>query len=81
MDYFHQLFEQWGYYIVFFGSLVEGESIMIPASIAAYFDHLNIFKVMCIAFVGTLVADQSLYYVGRYYGKNIINRFLKNTIN
>ena len=77
MEYFFQLFEQWGYYIVFFGSLIEGESIMIPACIAAYFGHLNIFKVMGIAFVGTLVADQSLYYVGRFYGKNFVKRFPK----
>lgn len=77
MDYFYQLFQQWGYYIVFFGSLIEGESIMIPASIAAYFGHLNIFKIMGIAFIGTLIADQSLFYVGRYYGPNFIKRFPK----
>lgn len=77
MDYFHQLFEQWGYYIVFFGSLVEGESIMIPASIAAYFGHLNIFKIMLVAFIGTLIADQGLYYLGRFYGKNILKKLPK----
>lgn len=75
MEYFQQLFEQWGYYIVFFGSLIEGESIMIPASMAAYFGHLNIYKIMVIAFFGTLIADQSLYYVGRYYGRDILKRF------
>ncbi len=77
MDYFLELFKEWGYFIVFFGSLIEGESIMIPASIAAYFGHLNIFKIMGIAFIGTLVADQSLFYVGRHYGPNFIKRFPK----
>lgn len=77
MEYFYQLFQQWGYYIVFFGSLVEGESIMIPASIAAYFGHLNIFKIMIIAFCGTMIADQGLFYLGRFYGKEIISKFPK----
>jgi membrane protein DedA with SNARE-associated domain len=75
MEYFHNLFEQWGYYIVFFGSLIEGESIIIPACIAAYFGHLNIFKIMIIAFIGTLIADQSLFYLGRFYGPNFVKRF------
>lgn len=75
MEYFHNLFETWGYLIVFLGSIIEGESIIIPACIFSYNGHLDITKIMMIAFTGTLIADQSLYYVGRYYGRSIINRF------
>lgn len=75
MEYFHNLFETWGYLIVFLGSMIEGESIIIPACIFSYNGHLSITKIMIIAFTGTLIADQGLYYIGRYYGKRIIKKF------
>lgn len=75
MEYFIDLFETWGYLIVLLGSMIEGESIIIPACIFAYNGHLSIYKIMAIAFTGTLIADQGLYYVGRYHGHRFIKRF------
>lgn len=75
MEYFEHLFDTWGYLIVFIGAIIEGESIIIPACIFSYLGYLSITKVMLIAFTGTLIADQSLYYVGRYYGRSILDRF------
>lgn len=67
----------WGYLAVFLGSLIEGESVILTASSLAYFGHLNIYKIMVIAFFGTLIADQALYMVGRKYKDTIFQRFPK----
>ena len=67
--------QEWGYWAVFFGSLVEGESVILTASAMARLGHLSIYKVGIIAFTGTLIADQALYLVGWYYGDSIFERF------
>lgn len=67
--------ENYGYLIVFLASLVEGESIIITASILASQGKLDITKVGMLAFLGTLFADQSLFFVGKYWGGGIFNRF------
>lgn len=62
------------YIILFLGSLVEGESIVLTASFLAYTGFLSLPKVMMIAFIATLCADQILFYVGRFYGPGLLER-------
>ena len=66
--------EFYGYWIVFFGSLVEGESILLLASTFAVQGKLNIFWIIIIAFVGTLIADQTSFYYGHHYGQAFIQK-------
>ena len=63
-----EFIQNWGYFAVFLGSLIEGEAIILTASALAAAGFLSIYKIMIIAFVGTLFADQGLYFVGYYYG-------------
>jgi len=65
------------YVILFLGSLVEGESIVLTASFLAYTGFLSLPKVMTIAFIATLCADQLLFYVGRFYGPGLLERYPK----
>jgi len=67
--------KNWGYIAVFLGSLVEGESIVLTASSLAALGYLSIYKVMAVAFCGTLIADQCLYLVGMYQGHKIFDKF------
>lgn len=69
-----QLIEEWGYLIVFLGAMVEGESIILPAGGLAHEGFLYLPKVILVAFLGTLIADQSLYYLGRRYGKALLEK-------
>lgn len=69
------LISKFGYLIVFLASLIEGESIILTASALASQGHLNIFKIAFLVFIGTLLADQGLYFVGRIFGKKIFARF------
>lgn len=67
--------KDWGYLAVFLGSLIEGESVILTASSMAYLGYLSLYKIMVVAFVGTVFADQMLFFVGRYYGSSIFDRF------
>jgi membrane protein DedA with SNARE-associated domain len=75
MDFFINFIKDWGYYAVFLGSLVEGESVIFVACFMAQLGYLSLTKIMIVAFCGTLFADQALYYVGRYYGQALIQKF------
>jgi membrane protein DedA with SNARE-associated domain len=75
LEHFIEIVEKWGYLAVLLGSMVEGEVVILTACAMAYMGHLSIFKIAGIAFTGTLLADQSLYYVGHFYGQRLINRF------
>jgi len=75
MDYLIEFIKNWGYIAVFLGSMVEGESVILVACFMAHLGYLSLIKIMVIAFLGTLFADQALYYVGRYYGQALIQKF------
>jgi len=69
--------QKWGYVGLFIGSLIEGESIVLTISSMAYFGKFYLPKVILIAFIGTFLADQVLFYMGRYLGHGILDRYPK----
>lgn len=75
MTEFIHFIQEWGYIAVFLGSLIEGESIILTASAMASQGYLDIFKVTVIAFIGTTLADQLLYFLGYYYGDRLFEKF------
>jgi membrane protein DedA with SNARE-associated domain len=76
MDYTLQEFiETWGYIAVFLGSLIEGESVIFVAGFMAHEGYLSLSKIILVSFVGTLFADQGLYFVGRCYGNHFLEKF------
>ena len=69
------LISKWGYLFVFLGSLIEGESIILPAGYFAAQGVLDLKTIITIAFFGTLIADQTLYILGFLWGKKVISYF------
>ena len=65
----------YGYLAVFLGSTIEGELILMTAGYFAYTGVLDLKMVMLYAFLGTLIADQGCFYLGRFYGPRILKRF------
>lgn len=57
------------YWGVLFGSMVEGEMIILTASALAAAGYLSIYKVGSIAFLSTLLVDQILFFIGHYFYK------------
>jgi len=73
--YVAEFVRDWGYVAVFLGSMIEGESVIFIAGFFAHEGYLSLPKIILVAFIGTLFADQALYFVGRRYGNPFIDRF------
>lgn len=65
----------YGYIAVFLGSMIEGESVIFIAGFFAHEGVLSLSKIIIVSFIGTLIADQALYHVGRHYGNTVIDKF------
>ncbi len=65
----------YGYLALFFGSVLEGESVLIAAGFLARGGYLELPLVMLVAFAGTYLADMSIYFLARAKGEAVIARF------
>ena len=75
---FSDFVRDWGYIAVFLGSIVEGESIVLTASIMAACGHLSIYKIFSIALITTIITDQVLFWLGYEMGTDwVIRKFPK----
>ena len=75
METFIDFVREWGYWAVFFGAMIEGESVILTAGFLSHAGHLNLGKIMLISFLGTFFADQALFQVGYHYGPKFLDRF------
>ena len=69
------LLTQYGYFALFIGCLLEGETLLVLAGIAAHGGYLWFPYVVAIAFVGGTLGDQILFYFGRRSGGAILQRW------
>ncbi len=70
-----ELIRHYGYYILFLGTLLEGETIVIVAGFFARRGYLDLWWVILISFTGTFLADQTLFQIGRVYGPAVLRRW------
>ena len=77
MDHSHlqALLENYGYIAVFFGALLEGETILIMAGFAAHRALLHFPWVVAVAAAGGFLGDQIFFALGRYRGRQMLARF------
>jgi len=66
---------KYGYIGIFIGTFLEGETTVLIGGIFSRLGYMSIWNVMLYAFAGTLVGDFTFFAVGRYFGKNIVERF------
>ncbi len=64
-----------GYIGVLLGTFLEGETTILVAGIFAKLGFLNLNRVMCCAFIGTFVGDCVFFFLGKYFGKSVIERY------
>lgn len=64
-----------GYWVLFVGTFLEGEAILLLAGFLAFQGYLNIFGVICTAWVGSFLGDQFYFYLGRSKGRVLLKRF------
>lgn len=65
----------YGYLAVFAGTLFEGETILLLGGFAAHRGHLSLPVVMAVAFAGSLLGDQTMFWVGHTYGSALLKRW------
>ena len=69
------LVDTYGYWAVFVGAFLEGETILALAGLAAYRGYLDFRWVVLIAMVAGFLGDQFYFFLGRYKGSAILARF------
>lgn len=75
----HQILKEYleihGYWVLFIGTFLEGEAILLLAGFLAFQGYLNVIGVICTAWAGSFLGDQCYFYVGRFKGKGLLRRF------
>ena len=69
------LLNQYGYAMVFLGTLAEGETVLVLAGYFAYRGYLDLGGVIVTAFVGAVCGDQLFFHLGRRHAKGLLERF------
>jgi membrane protein DedA with SNARE-associated domain len=69
------LIDTYGYWAVFVGAFLEGETILALAGLAAYRGYLDFRAVVVVALFAGFLGDQFYFFLGRYKGAEILARF------
>jgi membrane protein DedA with SNARE-associated domain len=69
------LVDTYGYPLVFFGAMLEGETILVLAGLAAHLGYLTLWKVIAAAALGGFLGDQFYFFLGRRKGLAVLDRF------
>jgi len=68
------LITTYGYWALFAGTFLEGETVLVLAGFAARGGLLDLPWVMGVAFAGSLLGDQTFFCLGRWQGKRFLAR-------
>lgn len=68
------LLDNYGYVAIIIGTLLEGETILVLAGIAAKLGYFKLPWVMVCAFCGTLAGDQFFFLLGRRRGQSFLEK-------
>lgn len=71
------LLQQYGYALIFAGTLVDGETLLMLGGYFAHHGYLELPLVMLTAFVGAICGDQLFFYIGRRHARGLLERFPK----
>lgn len=69
------LIQQYGYLAVFVGSMLEGETLLVLAGLAAHRGYLSLEWVIVIAAAGAYLGDQICFVIGRLFGRRVLARW------
>jgi membrane protein DedA with SNARE-associated domain len=69
------LIQTYGYPVAFIGSMLEGETVLVLAGLAAHRGHLSLTTVWLLAAAGGAMGDAAYFALGRRYGEGLVARF------
>src|SRR5215510_7415240 len=64
-----------GYWLTFVGALLEGETMLVLAGLAANRGYLILPTLIALGAVGGFLGDQIIFALGRRYGQRMLERF------
>jgi len=76
-QFFIDLLKEYGYIILFFWSILEGELGLVMAGVLSHTGDMNPYLAIFIGGLGGFVGDQIYFYIGRYNKKYIHKKFEK----
>lgn len=71
---FEELIINYGYFALFIGTFLEGETVLVVAGFLAYQGYLDLLGVIGAAFLGTFAGDQTFFYLGRTKGIRFLEK-------
>ncbi len=77
------LLHQYGYAMIFVGTLAEGETLLLLAGYFAHRGYLDLGGVILTSFVAAVCGDQLFFHLGRRHAKALLERFprLRDKVN
>lgn len=77
------LLHQYGYPMIFLGTLAEGETLLMLGGYFAHRGYLDLGGVIATAFVAAVCGDQLFFHLGRGHAKGLLGRFprLRDKVN
>jgi membrane protein DedA with SNARE-associated domain len=77
-------FSRYGYWVVFFGVMLEnagipipGETVLLFAGFLAYHRKIDLFPSILVAIAGATLGDSMGFLIGRYGGRPFVDRFIR----
>ena len=77
------LLHQYGYLLIFLGTLAEGETLLMLGGYFAHRGYLDLGGVIATSFIAALCGDQLFFHLGRSHAKALLERFprLRDKVN
>jgi len=72
---FKEYLQAHGYWVLFLGTFLEGEAILIFAGFLAFQGYFNIYGVIACALAGSFLGDQFYFHIGRIKGPYLLKVF------
>lgn len=69
------LIQDYGYWAVLAGTFLEGETVLLLGALAAHLGYMELPYVIAAAFAGAFGGDQLCFFLGRYQGRKILDRW------
>jgi membrane protein DedA with SNARE-associated domain len=74
---FENFIQTYGYCAVFVFACIEGEVALLTAGFLCRHGMMSLRFVMLFAFLGTLITEQCMFFVGRNYGVKLLKKYPK----
>lgn len=70
-----ELLQEYGYWLILGWTLVEGETIVIIAGVAAAAGHMKLWMIVLVAWIGSYCGDQIYFTIGKKFGPALLRKF------